>query len=372
MDDGVAGVLPALVVVAVATPALVLLQSVAVPVAELVAPAQGGAGRLEVLLEQRLLAGPAPGMPERQAIEGRGIVGPVVRGVRNPTEVGELAPAELVRQLARLGVAPVVSLPRLQCSQRRERATGLRDARQARHQRRQERVAAEQCVEPRHACRNVRGALVLGHGQRVEIRAAPHERVAQQRRRLQVDCRPALRRRLLGVRIAGEADDASGDLRPRLETERLLLTRPQRQVEDDLRPDELGFAVRTGEGDVDAAPEAATVVDEPQAAAVGDALDSQTWRHSSVLDLEDVCEVGIELDDQSAANDGARVAAHRDVVVQGAGDAPLEPQEEAALGQLLARVGDRRALKRPLRRAVPGALPPQKLPALPADRDTVG
>ena len=53
---------------------------------------------------------PAPGLVQGQQIERGGVPGAVVRGLGDEIEVSELSVADLVHDLARLGVAPVIPL----------------------------------------------------------------------------------------------------------------------------------------------------------------------------------------------------------------------------------------------------------------------
>ena len=67
-----------------------------------------------MLLQQRAVAGRAPGGVQRDQIERRGIGGAVIRRVRDQLEMRQFAIAHFVQDLARLGVAIVVALLRLQ------------------------------------------------------------------------------------------------------------------------------------------------------------------------------------------------------------------------------------------------------------------
>ena len=63
-----------------------------------------------MLLEQRSIAGAAPGRMQHDQVERRRVGGAVIGRVRNELEVGQLAGAQLVHDLAGLGVAVVVAL----------------------------------------------------------------------------------------------------------------------------------------------------------------------------------------------------------------------------------------------------------------------
>src|SRR5437763_875854 len=144
IDDRVDRVLPAHVLVALRGARPVLLEAVAVEVAGAVDPLEAAERRLPVLAKQRIVAQPLPRLVQDDQVERRGVGGAVVRRVRDQTEVGELAGAHLVRDLAGLGVARVVPLRRLQLGELPERAP--RQVRVDDHalQARDERVDAEE------------------------------------------------------------------------------------------------------------------------------------------------------------------------------------------------------------------------------------
>ena len=100
-------------------------------------------------LDQRAVAGGPPRRVQRHQIERRRVGGAVVRRVRDQLEMRQLAVAQLVQDLARLGVAVVVALLRLVLPQHLQRARGEFRIDDHRLQRDDQRVAAEQCHEPR-------------------------------------------------------------------------------------------------------------------------------------------------------------------------------------------------------------------------------
>ena len=77
-----------------------------------------------MLLQQRRVAGGAPGGMQRDQIKRRGVRGAVIRRVRDQLEMREFAVAQLVQDLARLGVAIIVALLRLQRAEHVQRAAG--------------------------------------------------------------------------------------------------------------------------------------------------------------------------------------------------------------------------------------------------------
>ena len=125
MHHGIARILPALIIVAPGTAGGVLQETVSIAIAQLVAPAQGRFSRLQMGIEELDIAGPAPGMPEGQAVESRSIVRAIVgRGKRNPVAPRQFPTAAFVEQLAGLSVPPVIPRNCLERTQRRERRFG--------------------------------------------------------------------------------------------------------------------------------------------------------------------------------------------------------------------------------------------------------
>src|SRR5205807_1721911 len=74
MHHSIACILPTLIIVAPGTASGVLQEPISIPVTAFVAPAHGVSSRLEMRLEELIIAGPAPGMPEGQAVESRHIM----------------------------------------------------------------------------------------------------------------------------------------------------------------------------------------------------------------------------------------------------------------------------------------------------------
>ena len=115
-------------------------------------------------LDQRAVAGGPPRRMQRDQIQRRRIGGAVIRRVRDQLEMRQLAVAQLVQDLARLGVAVVVALRRLLAPQNLQRtARRIPDRRSSFCNETIRRVAAEQRHEPRQPrCRHehhVIGAL---------------------------------------------------------------------------------------------------------------------------------------------------------------------------------------------------------------------
>ena len=153
VHDGVSCVLPPHVLVSQRGPGLVLLEAVAVEVAVAVYPLQAAEGDVAVLTEQAVVPEPAPGLVEGDQVQGGRVVGAVVRGVRDLPEVGQLAEADLVGDLAGLGVAPVVHFGGLQLGQLLEGAKGEGAVEERALQAHDQAVAPEYGDEPGHARR---------------------------------------------------------------------------------------------------------------------------------------------------------------------------------------------------------------------------
>ena len=119
--DRVARVLPALVEQPALRVPLVLDQAVTVDVAVVVHPAQRGEGIGPQALDQLRVACPALVLVEQHQPQRRRIDRAVVRRVGDFSHSRQLALAQLVQDLARLCVAPVVDLGRLETGQDRQR-----------------------------------------------------------------------------------------------------------------------------------------------------------------------------------------------------------------------------------------------------------
>ena len=108
VEHGVLGVLPALVVIPAARACGVLLQPVTVRVAVPVDPFEGALDIRAHQHELRQVAVPAKGLGGGEDEQGRRVVGSVVGSVRDEVQLGELAVADLVLDLAGLKVVLVV------------------------------------------------------------------------------------------------------------------------------------------------------------------------------------------------------------------------------------------------------------------------
>ena len=123
-------------------------------------------------VEERVVAEPFPRLVERDEIERRRVRGAVVGRVRDLVKVRELAEPELVRDLARLGVAKVVQLRRLVLGERLERAAREPGVDGHALQARDQAVAAEEPDEPRHprgGHPDVGRAVVVVEAERSEV-----------------------------------------------------------------------------------------------------------------------------------------------------------------------------------------------------------
>ena len=148
IDQGVAGILPALVLKSGGRARGVFLKAVPVAVAVLVDPIQAALRGRQMTLEQLAVAGATPGRMQRDQIERRRVRSSVVGRVRHQLELGELAQAEFVHDLARLGIAIIVALGRLQRAEHVERPARKVGTDESGLQRDDQAVAAEQGHEP--------------------------------------------------------------------------------------------------------------------------------------------------------------------------------------------------------------------------------
>lgn len=169
VDHRVARVLPAHVLVPLRGTRPILLEAVPIEIAVAVDPFEAAERCRPVLAQQLEVAEPLPGFVQGDHIEGRGVGGAVIGRVRDQVEAGELSGAHLVWVLPGLGVATVVRLGRLELRQLLQRAA--REARIDDHvlQARDQRAAAEDRDEPRHAGRgepDVRGEVVVKQPER--------------------------------------------------------------------------------------------------------------------------------------------------------------------------------------------------------------
>jgi hypothetical protein len=165
--------------------------------------------------------------------------------MREPAEGCKLASPDLVGQLARLGVAPVVALARLQSAECGERATRGLASDETGHECSDERVSAEKRVEPRHTGGDVFPTGVLAQPERSKVPPTAFERSLQDRG--SGELRPLLGIVVLGdlVRIACEAEAPAVDLRFGVDATRPPIALPQLHVEDDQWAHQLG-RVRIG------------------------------------------------------------------------------------------------------------------------------
>src|SRR5262245_50330448 len=164
IDDRVPGVFPAHVLVALRGARPVLLKPVAVEVAVAVDPVETAQRRVAMRLQERLVAEPLPRLVQYDEVARPGGGGSVVRRVGDQPEVRQLAGAQLVRDLSRLGVALIVDRGCLELGELPERAAREAGVHDHVLQARDQRVAAEDRHEPRHAGGrqpDVRGAVVV-------------------------------------------------------------------------------------------------------------------------------------------------------------------------------------------------------------------
>ena len=139
---------PGLVAIALGRARTIFLKAIAVAVAVLVDPVEAAFRNPLEWCEYACVAEPAMVLCEQQKIEWRRVGGAVIRAMRNQSEMGPLANAELMWDLAWLCIAHGivdVRLPVREVLQSSDRDRWLRDHRL---HRRDQRIAAEQGHEP--------------------------------------------------------------------------------------------------------------------------------------------------------------------------------------------------------------------------------
>ena len=154
---------------------LVLDEAVAVPIAVPVDPVEGGERVRPEPVHELAVAGPVVDLAEEDEPQRRGVDAAVVRAVRQLLRRRHLADAQLVQDLARLSVPPLVELGRLARREHGQRLHAELRAERDRLERRDQRIPPEQRAEPRHAGGEIALALArrlvdqqpeVGHGAR--------------------------------------------------------------------------------------------------------------------------------------------------------------------------------------------------------------
>jgi hypothetical protein len=173
----VAGVLPRLVREPGVDHPAVLDEAVPVAIAVAVDPLEREECRLAQALRERRVVGPPPGLREQHEEEGRRVDRAVV--AREP-ELGAATLADLVHDLAGLGVDARILLARLELREGVERADRDLRPEEQRLQRGDRCVTAEHGHEPGHAGGEERPAIVArAHAQRGEVGDRAVEGAAQ-------------------------------------------------------------------------------------------------------------------------------------------------------------------------------------------------
>ncbi len=198
-------VLPALVGQAALGQPLVLDEAVVVQIAVVVDPLERREGVGPQLLDQLVISRPALVCIEEHDPQRRRIDRAVVRRVRNLTRACKLPVAQLVQDLARLSIPPVVDLGRLIVRKETERvACDLRPDRQQLDAG-DDRVASKEAAEPGHARGDVALARpLISVQQQAQVGAGAAQR-ALRKDVAGIDCgralapRPVHRDRLVGV-----------------------------------------------------------------------------------------------------------------------------------------------------------------------------
>jgi hypothetical protein len=372
--NGVAGVLPALIAISLLASGAVFEQAVAILVSELLAPAQRRVRGRQVAFEKVAIARPPKCVPERQHVQRRRIVRPVVGRVRDVVEVGQLAAAELVDDLPRLCVGVVVRVARLRVAQRRERTSRWPRAEQARHQRSHEAVSPEERQVPGRSGGDERRIIAVIHREPLEIASAALERQLEERRTLDRDIfERRIARLLVLMRVAAEREPLAVDLGHDIDTASPRLPRFELQVEDHLRADMFDRAAGGLECDMEPAAEIPALVGERQRpVARYYAPHPEPRRNGAIMHVEDVREVGIETERELDRERLIGERGERDVIVERAERAPAHPEVHRALRDLGARHSDQRVLHVPLRCRRIDPRPCDRTPCVARDAPFIG
>jgi hypothetical protein len=210
---------------------------------------------------------------------------------------------------ARLLVAEIVaprSLQPAQCGKAGLRGPAAVDAR---HQRGDQTVAAEQAEKPRCARGDEGRLFAHTHSQRPQIRTPAFESVFQKRRALDVDgfgCGNRIRLGLVGVAV--ERDLFAIELGYRLHAAAPFLPVVESHVQADPGAGETRRrGVRASQAHVQGATKAPlALVHQHHARPVDDTCQIHARRHAAALHFEDIGEVGVELQDQPQPHRPAR------------------------------------------------------------------
>ena len=258
----------------------------------------------------------------------------VVRAMRRNPAPREDPAAELVHDLARLGVAEVVVRGGLEVGELLERRLGERGLEGQREVRGDERVAAEGGHEPRQATgrHRVSDPLRRANAERGEVEEALpvglHERLGGAldigRARKPLGKRDRQARLRLAERLAAQKRGPLASVHDRDDVDaRLpLLVRAEVEVED--RAPLLELHVAAAEPDDRLAPVAVPLVPDRGTGAV-DLLAGLARAALALLRLEDVREVGAEVELELDVDPLGEVVPHHHVFVHAVGDEAVAP-----------------------------------------------
>ncbi len=123
-------ILPAHILVVIGRVRLVLLETISVQVAVAIDPVQALLGHVAVRCEQRHITGPAIGLRKHDQVEDSRVGGCVERREGDGAKMRQLTEADLMQDLARLRLAPIIAFGRLigreltECATREARGDG--------------------------------------------------------------------------------------------------------------------------------------------------------------------------------------------------------------------------------------------------------
>jgi hypothetical protein len=315
-------------------------------------PGEGGHRRFLEVTYERVVVGPAPDLGEEDQVQRRGVDRAVV--ALEPV-LRSLAAPDLVHDLARLGVDRLVVLGRLKVGEDLERAAGELRAEEQGLETRDQRVAAEDGHEPRHAGRReVAEAVASAQPERGEVGHRAREDVVEvvpgraQPRDPKV---PGRERGLDPLALLAEAlphhvwpHRVAPQHRDNVEAELPCLPR----LELDPIPDLPGLDVTALGQDHLRAGKAGVVVEHELVLLLlvaslcrqrqGDRLERVAEREVVVLDREDVREVARELEGELERDLLLALVLDAEVVLHSLADEAVPADRDAVLGKV---AGDR-------------------------------
>ncbi len=304
------------------------------------------------LADQLEVAGRAPERVQRDQVERRRVRGAVIGGVRDQPERGQLAAAQLVHDLARLGITVIVARLGLPAGQHLERAARELRVQDHRLQAGDQRVAPEQRHEPRQPGGGQVVHVAIALDRQAQRRHVLDRLVEQQAERmhagldsqhlapprgqfatlLAVGVEPAFRRGRVGLIAVDQVVEqraAPGLARRQLQR----AAQPAVRIHDRHRRDR---------AQPDRAEERAVAIAGDQLPALfrPGRADPPAPDDASALDLEDVGEVAADRDFKVEVHALAAVIGHLDQLVHAAVDHPAQHEAQRSRRHLPGLAGE--------------------------------